>query len=126
MSGGPSRLGETNTPSLAVSDLTQGSYVFRLTVKDNEGASASDEVEVTVQAKTNKDPVVDAGPDRTVTYPDRSTTLHGNAKDEDGEIVVYQWTKISGGSVSLDGASGTTLALSDLSEGTYVFRFGKR
>ena len=41
-----------SSATTTVNNLVQGSYVFRLTVTDNSGASASDEVTVTVVAAT--------------------------------------------------------------------------
>ena len=52
-----------------------GSYLLRLTATDGE-LSASDDVRVVVQA-SNTAPTVDAGPDRSIVLPERSTTLEG-------------------------------------------------
>ncbi len=73
-------------------------YVFRLTGSDGSLA-ASDSVVVTVQAKDkgdkNRPPVVNAGPDRTVSA--RATvTLQGTASDPDGTAVSVLWTQVSG------------------------------
>jgi len=51
--GDPANVNLDNTPILAVSDLVEGIYTFRLTVTDNGGATAFDEVTITVQ----EDPV---------------------------------------------------------------------
>lgn len=42
-----------NTANLTASDLTVGTYVLRLTVTDNDGNSAFDEVEITVRDPAN-------------------------------------------------------------------------
>lgn len=47
-SGPAATLGATNAATLSVSNLTAGTYAFRLTVTDNHNRSASDEVTVTV------------------------------------------------------------------------------
>lgn len=39
-----------STASSVISDLTEGTYVFRLTVTDNNGATGTDDVQVTVSA----------------------------------------------------------------------------
>jgi dienelactone hydrolase len=122
VSGGNARLRDISSAALTVTDLRKGSYVFRLTATDNGDATASDEVRVTVQPSANTDPTVTAGPDHTITLPNHSLTIQGAASDDDGEIVVYQWTKLSGGFANMNGASGAELALSNLSEGTYSFR----
>lgn len=49
-SGPAATLSGTTTPNLAVSGMAAGSYTFRLTVTDNAGASAFDEVIVTVNS----------------------------------------------------------------------------
>jgi hypothetical protein len=51
-SGPAATLTNANTASLSASGLVAGSYVFRLTVTDDKGATAFDELTVTVQAAT--------------------------------------------------------------------------
>jgi beta-glucosidase len=48
VSGGAATLANATTATLTASALVQGSYTFRLTVSDNKGASAFDDVIVTV------------------------------------------------------------------------------
>src|SRR5690606_33666790 len=57
-SGGHARLSQASTRELKVSDLKEGTYQFKLTVEDNDGASASDDVKVIVKAAANKEPRV--------------------------------------------------------------------
>ena len=71
---------------------------------------------------TNQPPMVDAGPNQTLTLPTNSVTLAATASDNDGSIASYQWTKVSGPSASLSGTSTQTLTASDLVAGNYVFR----
>ena len=66
-------------------------------------------------------PEADAGPDKALTLPDNSTTLNGSGTDG-GTITGYQWTKISGPAATLSGASTANLGLTNLVEGSYVFR----
>src|SRR5699024_10920815 len=70
-------LEDANAASTKVSGLEKGTYVFTLTVKDNEGAEASDEVTVTVKAEPahQLQPVANAGSDRTIVLPVSSITL---------------------------------------------------
>lgn len=123
ISGAQAGMAQSNSPDLDVFDLKEGEYVFRLTVKDNDGASGSDDVMVTVKAQSNRPPQVDAGGDRSVTLPDNTLTLTGSASDSDGEIVSYAWTQISGGRSNLAGTTSEKLQVADLEEGSYVFRF---
>lgn len=54
-SSGPSAtLSNTTSPNLGLSNLVTGSYTFRLTAKDNNGATAYDEVKVTVNGAADK------------------------------------------------------------------------
>ena len=48
VSGGAATISSPSSASTTVTGLTQGSYVFRLTVTDNQGATAFDEVTVVV------------------------------------------------------------------------------
>ena len=86
------------------------------------GGSGSDEVRVTVKGSANEMPVVNAGPDRSLAVPSGKITLQGSAEDPDGEIVSYQWAKISGGVATLSGTDSPVLGISGVGEGTYVFR----
>ena len=70
--------------------------VFELTVTDNEGATASDTVNVTVTIPL----VANAGPDQSVDE-DTLATLNGSGTSGDGMIVAYNWVQISGPAVTL-------------------------
>jgi poly(3-hydroxybutyrate) depolymerase len=90
-----------NAVTSSVTGLLQGNYVFRLTVTDDKGATATDDVNVTVNAlvsrPTNQAPVAWAGNDLGMTLPMDSIYLNGFAsKDNDGQIVAYQWSQAAG------------------------------
>ena len=121
ISGGSVSMSGISTSTLNVGGLAEGSYVFELTVTDNEGAKDNDDVTVTVVA-ANTPPVVNAGPDQTITLPINSVSISGTCNDADGTIAGYAWSKLSGGQATLNGASTPTLAASNLVEGPYVFR----
>lgn len=69
----------------------------------------------------NVAPVANAGADKTITLPTNTVTLTGSAKDSDGTIASYTWTKKSGGAATLSGNTTSTLKLTNLVAGTYVF-----
>src|ERR1044071_837943 len=112
-----------NTPVLSIQDLTDGIYVFRLTVTDDSGVSSSATTTVTVlPASVNQSPVVTVGNDITVTLPNNALNLVAIASDVDGSIVSYSWSKQIGPTVTSSGGTTATFALSELVEGTYIFR----
>jgi poly(3-hydroxybutyrate) depolymerase len=115
----------------AVSKLTTaGTYVFKLTVTDNKGATATAQVSVIVAASEspssgNKAPVANAGADVTITQPRNSSDATGAAStDSDGSIASYKWTQVSGPSTA--SIVKPTAVATDLNQlttvGTYVFR----
>lgn len=76
----------------------------------------------TASNAANVPPVVSAGANQTVRLPTTAATLYGSASDSDGLISTIQWTKVSGANVTLSGASTTTLTVTGLALGTYVFQ----
>lgn len=125
---GPSTatLGGQTGPILSISGLVAGTYVFRLTVTDNGGAKASDDVNVNVLAApvvTNSAPIVNAGADKSITLPTNSIGLSGAASDSDGSVVSVGWTQISGPNIAvLSGQTSLQLSATGLVQGSYVFR----
>lgn len=67
-------------------------------------------------------PLANAGADVVISLPTTTVTLNGGGTDADGTISAYQWTKVSGGSVTMSGATSASLQLSNLQQGEYVFR----
>ena len=76
--------------------------VFRLTITDDDGATASDDVSITVEAVTpvNQPPTANAGSDQMV---DAGTVvmLIGSGSDSDGTVTGVQWNQTEGTAVSL-------------------------
>jgi dienelactone hydrolase len=118
--------GTITSPSSAITTVTglvQGDYVFRLTVTDNKGASASSNITVTVNAAVNKAPAANAGPDQTITLPVNLVTLNGSGNDADGSISLYEWTKLSGPSdVNFSNTSIANTTVSGLIAGVYTLQ----
>lgn len=100
-----------------------GTYVLRLTASDG-ALSAFDEVQVVVTA-VNVAPVVNAGPDRTVTLP-ATAALAGTVTD-DGlptpPTLTVTWSKTSGpGTVTFSPANAAATTATFSAAGTYVVR----
>ena len=94
----------TKTATFMAPQVAQNeTLVFNLTVTDNEGATASNSVAITVN-KPNVLPVANAGADQSV-YKSVSVTLAGAGSDEDGSINAYLWTQTSGTTVALNDAN---------------------
>ncbi|RYG51069.1 MAG: T9SS type A sorting domain-containing protein, partial [Chitinophagaceae bacterium] len=109
-----------------INGLVEGVYIFTLTVTDDRGTTASDDVQVTVKrASRNQTPWANAGTDRTHTLPGSWTRLSGFGIDPDGTIVGYRWVKFSGPANNIyfrmTGSTTTTPLVSGLKTGTYKF-----
>lgn len=123
VSGPTATLANETTQNLSISDLLEGVYVFRLQVTDDVGASNNDDITVTVNAAaTNQVPIANAGPDKTLTLPTNSINLIGSGSDADGFIATYSWVKVSGPSITLGTTNLSTLSLTNLIQGVYVFQ----
>ncbi|MHC5109358.1 MAG: PKD domain-containing protein [Planctomycetota bacterium] len=109
-----------NSAVLTASDLVEGTYVFRLTVTDDEDLTDHDDVSITVTTGT---PTAHAGSDQSIALPQNSVTLAGSGTDVDGVIETYAWSQVSGPNTAMlmdnDTANATA---SDLIEGFYVFQ----
>ena len=111
-----------STAQTTVNGLVQGIYVFRFTVTDNNGASATDDITITVNAAPNQAPTANAGADRTITLPVNSLTVTGSGTDADGSIAAYQWTKISGpATFSIATPTQVQTVINNLVQGIYQF-----
>jgi dienelactone hydrolase len=110
------------TKVLTAATLSEGKYVFRLTVTDNSGNTDSDYVTLTVQPHVNELPVASAGADKNISLPTNSVAIAGSGSDSDGTIATYEWTKVSGSTATLAGTTTSTLNATNLVSGPYVFR----
>ena len=121
-SGGTASLSGNYTSKLRAYNLAQGTYYFRLTVKDNDGAVKYDDVKVNVSSSTttNVVPIANAGSDMTTSSS--SIKLYGSGTDKDGQIVSYKWVKTSGAYVSMTGTSTSAVTINGMVSGKYFFR----
>ncbi len=99
----------------SVDNLTVGVHLIDLVVTDSDGATDTDQVQVTVTAAPvpNAAPTADAGADQSVQVGDTIALDGSGSSDSDGTIVSYEWLD---GSTSL--ASGETASIT-LAEGVY-------
>jgi hypothetical protein len=115
-----------------MTNLVQGTYTFRLTVTDNKGAKAYDDVVVavygsstTASSTSNLAPVARVGfTYTTVQLPANSVYVNGaGSSDPDGSIIAFSWQKISGPtSAYIAAPNNSATIIKNLGAGTYVFR----
>ena len=117
--------GNANAASTTASFSAAGIYLLRLTASDG-ALAATDSLQVTVLPPPNTAPVVDAGPDQTITLP-AGASLSGTVTD-DGlpnppASVTVTWSKGSGpGTVAFGNANAASTTASFAAAGTYVLR----
>jgi dienelactone hydrolase len=141
VSGGNASVSGTNGSRLRLNNLREGTYVFRLTAKDNDGAIKSDDMTVFVRASNNNNnnnnngkepgkgkpaakniiPFATAGPDRVITS--NNVLIQGRASDKDGKIVSYEWTQTYGGRVNMSGDRTERVRITNMEKGVHIFRF---
>ena len=89
------------TPAILEPGAADGIYIFTLTVTDSANVTATDTVTITVTAPF-KDPVANAGADRTIAFDGNPVTLDGRASTMDRRRNLnYAWTWTSGSDVSV-------------------------
>jgi len=119
----------SNTVNPTVIGLQAGSYTFQLTVTDNKGASASDQVSVTVNAAPITPPVqptqpivANAGVDTTISLPATTALLNGSASSGPSTLN-FRWTLDSGPAGAIIAAPNAAISsISGLVAGNYIFK----
>jgi hypothetical protein len=131
---GPTYSGDISNSTASTTSITElvpGTYVFRLTITDNAGKTATDDIKIIVKyiAGTLK---ANAGADQTFTYPlATSPVLNGAASTAPtGSNVSCAWKRISGpgtaGSVMYPSGNLITTTSKGLLVGTHQFQLTVR
>jgi biopolymer transport protein ExbD len=94
---------DTATPNFTAPNAS-GTLAFTLTVTDDNGATASDTVTISV----NLPPAAEAGPDQAVTSGATVTLNGAGSRDPDGTVASYVWVQTAGATVALTGAATAT------------------
>lgn len=115
------------SPTSSTTDVTgittNGDYKFRLEVYDDDSASDGDWVYVTKFSEGGEPPVTDAGIDQSITLPVSSVNVSGSGSTDDGTIVSYAWSKISGpATYTITSPAEMNTSITGLIAGVYVFR----
>ena len=125
-SSGPSTatLSAPNSALTTASNLVSGTYSFKLTIQDNNNATATDSTIIIVNPAANVPPIANAGPAQMITAPASSVDLNGSGSyDPDGSITAYSWILISGlGSVTINNGNTATPSVNGLTPGSFTFQ----
>lgn len=124
-SGGSATIVSPSTANTEITGLTTaGSYVFRLTVSDNEGAKGFDDIRITVIAENNPPVINNITGTTEVFYTSGfgSTILTADVSDPDGDPLTYNWTQSEGPSTTtMSGTNTSQVSISQLRTGVYKF-----
>jgi hypothetical protein len=117
-------IGSPSSSTTTISNLVQGTYVFQLTVADNQAATGTDQMTITVNPAPNIPPVANAGIDQTIQLPTSSATFAGSATDQDGTITSHTWSFVSGPATpAITTPSSYTSTVTGMTvAGSYTFR----
>lgn len=126
------RISGPNTPTITspaaaitnVNGLIQGTYVFRLTVTSTASTTATDDIQITVNAAIQTGPTVSVGANQNVTLPTTSATITGSALAGTAAISSHTWSFVSGPlTPTITTPSNYTSTVTGMSSpGTYVFK----
>jgi predicted esterase len=133
---GPSTASITQMNSnLDVKNMVAGTYVFKLTVTDNGGATNSATATITVTGTATPPPTGGGGGgtagapfavtsgNQTITLPTNSAFLLGSGSyDVGGYITNYAWSQSSGPNTATITPMGANLDVKNMIAGTYVFK----
>jgi hypothetical protein len=109
-----------NASTPVISDFVTGTYTFRLTVTDEQGATANTEVSFSI--KVNQPPIAN-GFVMMYYYPNAHLLNAWGSYDPEGGQVKFWWTKIDGpAEYHMLYPEASTPVISNLVAGTYQFQ----
>jgi RHS repeat-associated protein len=121
---GPVGVDEPGLTTVTAHFTVPGTYVLALQVDDGELTNL-DTVVITVNPSPNQKPVVNAGPDLSITLPS-GAQLSGSVTDDGlpaGASVTAEWTQVSGpGVAAFENAAAAKTGVTFSEAGTYVLR----
>jgi RHS repeat-associated protein/uncharacterized repeat protein (TIGR01451 family) len=118
---------DPSSPVTQAAFSATGQYVLQLSANDGRFTVASNTT-VTVNSTTpgaNQPPVVNAGPNQTITLPQNSLTLNGTVSDDGLPVgmLTQFWTVISGsGTVTFADNTAAVTTATFSAAGTYILR----
>ena len=122
--GGPSGASIQTPGSLItrVEGLSEGEYLFSVSVTDDDAATASDTVFVKVNKQPNSAPIAVGGADIQLVLPSNNTQLNAtSSSDPDGSVIRYTWSVISGPlQYEFGNATASSTSFYDLVQGKYI------
>lgn len=116
----------TRTPYLQLSNLELGMYTFTLKVMDTSNQSSEAVVHVFVKPPTSNPPVVNTGPNITVSLPQNWAFLDASKSTDDIKIVGWKWEELTrppgSNSVVFSTPMKPQTNVTNLTKGDYEFR----
>ncbi|XP_062848175.1 dyslexia-associated protein KIAA0319 [Trichomycterus rosablanca] len=127
LSGPPGSEIKDGTMAVAVvTGLQAGCYRFKLSVQDEQGASDSAVITVTVSEADNLPFTAHASGSHTLTLPNNSLVLRGSVSNFGSANVSFLWVRDeqspAAGDILFDSEHEASLYLANLVEGTYLFQ----
>ncbi len=103
---------------------TPGASTYKIPVGVSQQSVSNDSAPASSSEtpRPNIPPFVTSGGDQVLAPLARSTTLLGSGSDSDGSVVLYVWSKVSGGNSVIVSPNVATSGVTGLTQGVYVFR----